>query len=31
MSEVYNLQLPLWSVLIIWYLGYIIGIQVEQN
>lgn len=31
MSQVFNLQLPLWAVIIFWYIGYIVGIQVEQN
>ena len=31
MSELFNLQLPLWFCIVIWYLGYVIGIAVEKN
>ena len=30
-KEVITLQIPLWLGLILWYLGYVIGIQVEKN
>ena len=29
-QQTLNLQLPLWYAVIFWYIGYVIGIQVEK-
>lgn len=31
MSELFNLQLPLWFCIVIWYIGYVIGMAVEKG
>ena len=31
MSELFNLQLPLWFCIVICYIGYVIGIAVEKS
>lgn len=31
MNELFNLQLLFWFCIIIWYIGYVIGIAVKKN